>query len=59
MKIIVKHGETLSEIAERETGNARNWGPIAALNKLAGPHLIHAGQQIEIPETMRTMRLGR
>lgn len=47
--VIAKSGDTISDIAERETGRAKNWLWIARLNGISNPDLIYPGQKIIIP----------
>ncbi len=48
---IVKAGDTLSKIAQKELGNLDDWQKIWNLNKnrLANPHLIYVGYQLLMP----------
>jgi nucleoid-associated protein YgaU len=49
---IVKAGDTLSEIAQSEMGDADRWQELYAANKDAvgdNPHMIHPGLKLEIP----------
>jgi nucleoid-associated protein YgaU len=48
----VKSGDTLSDIAESEMGDANRWPELYAANKDAvgdNPDLIHPGLKLEIP----------
>ena len=46
-EVIVKPGETLSEIAEQHRISISS---ILSLNSLKSPHLIEVGQELKIPE---------
>lgn len=48
--VVVKSGDTLSQISERETGSFRNYPEIALFNGIIDPHEIKVGQKIKIPE---------
>lgn len=48
----VKSGDTLSDIAQSEMGDANRWRELYAANKDAvgdNPHMIHPGLKLEIP----------
>jgi nucleoid-associated protein YgaU len=47
----VQQGDTLSEIAERELGNASRWHDLHDLNKVlvSDPDKIHPGQVLVLP----------
>jgi nucleoid-associated protein YgaU len=48
----VKSGDTLSDIAESEMGDANRWPELYAANKEAvgdDPNLIHPGLELRIP----------
>lgn len=48
----VKAGDTLSDIAQSEMGDANRWRELYAANKDAvgdNPHMIHPGLKLEIP----------
>ena len=48
----VKAGDTLSDIAQSEMGDANRWRELYAANKDAvgdDPHIIHPGLKLEIP----------
>ena len=48
----VKAGDTLSDIAESEMGDAKRWPELYAANKDAigeNPDLIHPGLELKIP----------
>jgi nucleoid-associated protein YgaU len=48
----VKAGDTLSDIAQAEMGNANRWPELYAANKEAvgpNPDMIHPGLKLEIP----------
>ena len=49
---IVKQGDTLSAIAQREYGNAGEWQRIFEANRdqIEDPDLIQPGQQLRIPD---------
>lgn len=51
-QVYVKQGETLSEIALRVTGSAKNWKQIAEANNLTDANKIKPGQVITIPESI-------
>lgn len=48
---VVKSGDTLSEIAEREYGDASQWRKIYDANRdtLSDPDLIHPGDTLKLP----------
>lgn len=46
---VIKHGDTLSQIALDAYGNANEYPKIAAANHIANPNLIYAGTVIHIP----------
>lgn len=46
---VVRSGETLAAIARAELGTSRRAGEIAALNGLADPDVIRAGQTLRLP----------
>lgn len=46
---VVKGGDTLSEIAQRELGSARRWQEIVALNPGLDPARLRAGKQLRLP----------
>jgi len=49
----VKSGDTLSDIAQSEMGDANRWPELYAANKEAvgnNPDLIHPGLELKIPE---------
>lgn len=48
---VVKSGDSLSKIAQREYGDANKWRRIFEANqdKLKDPDLIHPGQELKIP----------
>ena len=50
---VVQPGDTLSEIAEREYGDASLYPVIARQNHLANPDVIGVGQQLLIPYVTR------
>jgi nucleoid-associated protein YgaU len=49
---VVKAGDTLSEIAEREYGDASQWRRIYDANRdrIEDPDLIHPGDTLELPQ---------
>lgn len=48
---IVRSGDSLSKIAQREYGDAKKWRQIFEANqdKIKDPDLIHPGQELKIP----------
>lgn len=46
----VVRGDSLSEIAERELGDASRWPELADLNNVGNEHLIHPGQELIMPD---------
>lgn len=46
---LVMKGDSLPEIARRELGDGRRWPEIAALNRLADPDRIAAGDELRLP----------
>jgi LysM repeat protein len=46
---VVKKGDNLWRIAERELGQPHRWQEIAELNNLSNPDLIHPGQVLQLP----------
>lgn len=48
---IVRSGDSLSKIAQREYGDANKWRRIfdANMDKIKDPDLIHPGQELKIP----------
>jgi len=49
----VKSGDTLSDIAQSEMGDANRWPELYAANKEAvgkNPDLIHPGLELKIPD---------
>ena len=56
--VIVDPGDTLSQIALDELGDARLYPEIAAANHIADPDLIHPGQTIHIPVPEAPARIG-
>lgn len=49
-EVVVRAGESLSEIAWRELGSASRWREIARTNNLPHAEAIHPGQVLRIPE---------
>ena len=49
--VTVKKGDTLSEIAKRELGDANKWHAIYDANRdqIKDPDLIHPGQVLTVP----------
>jgi nucleoid-associated protein YgaU len=47
--VIVKRGDTLSEIAVREYKNAKWWRNIAKANKIRDPKNLKVGQRLRMP----------
>lgn len=45
---VVKSGDTLSAIAQRECGNANDWHELAKVNHLKNPNLIFPGQRLTL-----------
>lgn len=48
---VVKAGDTLSSIAQREYGNQSRWVEIARANPTVDPNRLHVGQSIRLPAT--------
>ena len=46
---VVRSGDTLSEIAQRELGSARRWPEIVAVNPGLDPARLRSGKSIQIP----------
>lgn len=46
---VVKTGDTLARIAQRELGDHRRFNEIAKLNKLSNPDRIKVGQRLRLP----------
>lgn len=48
---VVRSGDSLSKIAQREYGDANKWRQIFEANqdKIKNPDLIHPGQELKIP----------
>lgn len=49
-EILVREGESLSLIAQRELGVMERWTEIAELNGIADPRRLQAGQRLLIPD---------
>lgn len=49
--VIVRAGDSLSLIAQRELGNANRWREIFNANRdqISNPDLIHPGQKLKLP----------
>jgi LysM repeat protein len=45
----IQPGDTLSEIAQRISGNKKNWRRIAKFNRITNPSKLRVGQAIAIP----------
>ncbi len=56
--VIVEPGDTLSQIALDELGNANLYPELAAVNHIANADLIHPGQTIHIPAPEAPARSG-
>lgn len=50
---VVAPGDTLSKIASRIYGNAKEWKTLAILNKIINPALIHPGDRLTYPVTRK------
>ncbi|MCK6503958.1 transporter substrate-binding domain-containing protein [Myxococcota bacterium] len=50
-KVVVKAGDSLSAIAQRELGSSDRWKELWALNRarFPNPHLIEVGDEVELP----------
>lgn len=46
---VVKGGDTLSEIAQRELGSSRRWQEIVAMNPGLDPARLRAGKELRLP----------
>jgi nucleoid-associated protein YgaU len=55
---VVKSGDTLSEIAQRELGSSRRWQEIIALNPGLDPARLRSGKSIQLPGGERTVASG-
>ncbi|NER05915.1 MAG: alpha/beta fold hydrolase, partial [Okeania sp. SIO3C4] len=51
---IVKSGDTLSDIAQRTTGDSSRYWEIANYNGIDDPNSIYAGQEIQVPGNSST-----
>ena len=49
---VIKRGDTLSKIAQRITGNRKNWVQIAKKNNIYDPAKLRIGQEIVIPREL-------
>ena len=49
----VKSGDTLSEIAEELLGSAKKWRVLADFNGLKEPYIIHPGDKLKVPRTIK------
>jgi LysM repeat protein len=47
---VVKRGDTLAEIAQRELGDANQWKRIAQLNDIDDPKTLATGKRLQIPQ---------
>lgn len=47
--VVVKQGDTLWDIAQRELGDPQKWREIAQLNNIPDPDLIQPGMQLQMP----------
>lgn len=47
---VVKSGDTLERIAQRELGQSKRWQEIAQANKLTLPYALKVGQRLELPD---------
>jgi nucleoid-associated protein YgaU len=47
---VVKRGDTLAEIAQRELGDANQWKRIAQLNDIDDPKTLATGKRLQIPD---------
>lgn len=52
LTVVSKKGETLSHIAKKYTGAAKNWTKIAKANPQINPQKLKVGQKISIPDTL-------
>ncbi len=48
-EIVVREGESLSLIAQRELGSMERWTELAQLNNIADPRRLQAGQRLLLP----------
>lgn len=49
---IVKAGDSLERIAQRELGQAKRWPEIAQASKLSPPYALKIGQRLELPDNL-------
>ena len=54
--VTVQQGDTLSEIAQEQLGDATRYPELAALNDISNPDLINLGDVIRIPAIPRRRR---
>jgi len=59
MLYVVKEGDTLWDIAARFTGDAHNFGSLAAYNSIPDPDLISPGQVIKVPSGLNLQPAAR
>ncbi len=50
---LIRHGDTLWNIADHELGNPMRWKEIAELNRIDNPDLIFVGQTLQLPDMRR------
>ena len=55
---VVKSGDTLSEIAQRELGSSRRWQEITAVNPGLDPARLRSGKTIQLPGGERVASAG-
>ncbi|MEQ1893049.1 MAG: LysM peptidoglycan-binding domain-containing protein, partial [Planctomycetota bacterium] len=55
---VVKSGDTLSQIAQRELGSSRRWQEITALNPGLDPARLRSGKTIQLPGGERLASAG-
>ena len=51
---VVKKGDTLTEIARQELGDAQEWRHIAELNRIDEPKKLAVGTRLELPRPTRS-----
>ena len=47
---VVRSGDSLDRIAQRELGSSIRWQEIATLNRIAPPYRLQLGQQLQLPD---------